>query len=56
MQRPGPPPEAELSYLLSGQKDQQGQKHLGLQKDPVQKEEAKVTGEHSPIFQDGEPS
>lgn len=53
---PGPTPEEELAYLLSGQKDQQDQKHLGLQKDPVQKEEAKVRGAHSAIFQDGKPS
>lgn len=45
---PRPHPEGGLtpSDSLWGQKDLQDQKHPGLQKDPVWKEEAKVRGQH----------
>ena len=45
---PWPHPEGGLtpSHSLWGQKDLQDRKHPGLQKDPVQKEEAKIRGQH----------
>ena len=45
---PRPHPKGGLtpSHSLWGQKDLQDRRHPGLQKDPVQKEEAKVRGEH----------